>query len=130
MGHSVVVGLWFVGEFDRFDHSSLSALIYLHQLLCLTNVTTLGLGMTSSPQDSLSGIGLMGRLMVLGISVRLLCCLGVLQIVLTSPHRPFQSSRTHALEAGWSVQSSSWFLAVLRLRCVGLTLSEVSKSHP
>ena len=130
MGHSAVVGLRFVGEFDRFNHSSSSALIYLHQLLCLTNVTTLGLGVTSSPQDSSSGVGLMGCLMVLGISVRLLCCLSVLRIVLTSPHRPFQSSRAHVLEAGWSVQSSSWFLAVSRLHCVGLTLSEVCKSHP
>ena len=77
MGHSAVVGLRFVGEFDRFDHSSLSALIYLHQLLCLANVTTLGLGVTSSPQDSSSGVGLMDHLMVLGISVCLLCCLGV-----------------------------------------------------
>ena len=69
MGRLAVVGLWFISKFDHFDHSSSSALIYLHQLLCLAIVTTSGHGTTLSLQDSSLGVGLMGRLKVLGILV-------------------------------------------------------------
>ena len=123
MGHLVVVGLQCVGKFDCFDHASSSALIYLHQLICLATVTTSGHGALLSLQDSSSGIGLM----VQGSSGRLPWCLGVCQIVLISPHCPLQSSCAHALKAGWLVQGSSWFLLVSRLCCVGLMLSKVSK---
>ena len=122
----VVVGLRCVGKFDCFDHASSSALIYLHQLLCLATVTTSGHGTLLSLQDSSSGIGLM----VQGSSGRLPWCLGVCQIVLISPHCPLQSSCAHALKAGWLVQGSSWFLLVSRLCCIGLMLSKVSKPCP